>query len=365
MRDQGTHWSGKIAAVWETLLGLDAVGIRESFFDLGGHSLLAVRLIFCLEKQFGHKLSLADVFRSPTIEQMATVLRRQNTPARPSSLAALQPRGTRPPFFWIHGDCTNATLPGYLGEDQPVYGLLHQSQDGKRAQYTEVDTIAAYYLDEVRKVQPHGPYFLGGYSFGALVAYELAQQLRKRGQEAALLVLLDPTDTADVDEAPLEMMPGGDQPQMERGFRRRWNTLRSLVFRDKLRYICLGVATRFVARKDRLRKHLAWASIRFHLALRWPLPPELQSPYLLDLYRQATRRYHPEPYPGSALLIEGEARHSRFRTRWHKLVPQNLEVFHIPAAHMDLVKEPAFGAVANLLGAHLKQAQTRVTTKSG
>ena len=87
---------------------------------------------------------------------------------------------------------SNSFLPRYLGWDQPLYGLEHQSQDGKPALYDSVKTIASHYLGEIHSVQPNGPYFLGGYSFGAMVAFEMAQQLKKAGADVALLTLLDP-----------------------------------------------------------------------------------------------------------------------------------------------------------------------------
>ncbi len=99
--------------------------------------------------------------------------------------------GSRPPFFWIHGELSDATLPRHLGPDQPVYGLLHQSDDGKPARYKTVESIAAHYLSEIRTIQPKGPYFIGGFCFGGLVAIEIAQQLRAVGDEMAFLVVMD------------------------------------------------------------------------------------------------------------------------------------------------------------------------------
>src|SRR5207253_5358650 len=98
----------------------------------------------------------------------------------------------KPPFFWVHGEASDAFLPRYLGPDQPLYGLRHQSEDGTPARYHTVVDIAAHYLSEIRTVQPQGPYFLGGYCFGAMVAFEMAQQLKNQDEKAAFLVLLSP-----------------------------------------------------------------------------------------------------------------------------------------------------------------------------
>ena len=162
------------------------------FSTWAADSLLAVRLITSIEEVFGKQLIPAKVFQSPTIAQLATILRQEKQPDSWSSLIPVQPSGSQPPFFWVHGDLSNSFLPRYLGWDQPLYGLEHQSQDGKPALYDSVESIASHYLDEIHTVQPKGPYFLGGYSFGAMVAFEMAQQLKKAGADVALLALLDP-----------------------------------------------------------------------------------------------------------------------------------------------------------------------------
>ena len=148
-----------IAEIWKQLLGVASVGIHDNFFDLGGHSLLALHLFARLEKAFGRPLPLALLFQAPTVEQLANILRDENWSPSWSSLVPIQPGGSKPPFFWIHGDSSNAFLPRYLGPDQPFYSLEHQAQDGTRARYTQVETIAAHYLNEIRTVQPKGPVF--------------------------------------------------------------------------------------------------------------------------------------------------------------------------------------------------------------
>src|SRR5437764_11327694 len=100
---------------------------------------------------------------------------------------------TQTAFFWVNGEVSNALLPDYLGPDQPLYGLVHQTQDGKPWPYTRLEDIAAHYLKVIRTVQSEGPYFLGGFCIGGLLAFEMAQQLHRQDQEVGLLVLLDPT----------------------------------------------------------------------------------------------------------------------------------------------------------------------------
>ena len=178
----------KLIKIWEELLGVKPIGVKDNFFDLGGHSLLATRLIARIEKSLGN-VSLSNLFQSPTIESLARELRQRKKAKEDSALVLLRNGGSRPPLF-LHG--ASFELSRYLGEDQPCYGIRPHGQDGRKAPAT-VEEMAADYLKQIRGVQPQGPYLIGGFSFGGLVAYEMAQQLRQSGQEVALLVLIDPT----------------------------------------------------------------------------------------------------------------------------------------------------------------------------
>jgi amino acid adenylation domain-containing protein len=184
----------KIAAVWEQVLGIRPVGVKDNFFDLGGHSLLAVRLAVLLEKETGQHVPLATILRGPTVEQLAGVLRRE-TPRAFSPLVPIQPSGSRPPFFCVPGAGGNViylyNLARHLGPDQPFYGLQGVGFEGEAPPQRSVEEMAAHYLRSVESIQPGGPYFLGGHSLGGWVAYEMAQQLARRGQEVGLVAIVD------------------------------------------------------------------------------------------------------------------------------------------------------------------------------
>ena len=182
----------QLASICESILGVHPVGVEDNLFDLGLDSLKALRLIEQCERRLGSHLPPATLFASPTLAQLAVAVRESSVRETWSSLLPIQPEGDRPPFFWIHGDCSNPYLSRYLGPDQPLYALEHQSQDGRPARYSEVATIAGYYIQEMRKVQRTGPYYVGGYSFGGIVALEVAQQLTHKGEHVGLLALLDP-----------------------------------------------------------------------------------------------------------------------------------------------------------------------------
>ena len=181
----------QLARIWESLLQVERVSIQDNFFELGGHSLLAVKLLAHINQAIGQELPLVSVFQASTVEQMASLIRLRGWTSPGESLVTVQPNGLRPPFFCVHGYAGYAGLAAHLGHEQPVYGLV-QGLEGNRF-YTRVEDLAAHYLRDVKAICPNGPYFLGGHSFGGLVAFEMASQLRRAGEEVGLLVLIDPT----------------------------------------------------------------------------------------------------------------------------------------------------------------------------
>ena len=190
------HLEWQLAQIWSDILGVEPIGVKSNFFDLGGHSLLSVRLIAQIQQQFGKSLSLATLFQSPTIEQLASILRHQTDDSLPwSSLVAIQSKGSKPPFFCVPGAGGNviyfSELARHLDPERPFYGFQSLGLDGKSQPHTHVEDMAADYIKALQDVQPQGPYFLGGHSFGGKVAFEMAQQLQKQGHEVALLAILD------------------------------------------------------------------------------------------------------------------------------------------------------------------------------
>lgn len=181
----------QLAVIWQELLQVPRVGIRDDFFTLGGHSLLAVRLLDTVEKATGKTLSLAIFFQAPTIEGQAALLRNEGSLDIPS-LVTLQPKGTCPPLFCIDGAVRYRALAESLAPDQPVYGLIPANPtDGQWYSFDKIGERAEHYLEIIKKVQPHGPYQLAGLSFAGLVALMIAKQLRDAGEEVHLLALFD------------------------------------------------------------------------------------------------------------------------------------------------------------------------------
>jgi phthiocerol/phenolphthiocerol synthesis type-I polyketide synthase E len=185
----------ELSRIWRELLGLEAITPDQNFFDLGGDSSLAVRMFSQIEDVFGVKLPLATLYEAPTIEELARIVRGEVSSIGWSPLVAIQPLGSRPPIFCMHGAggavLIYRDLSQRLGLDQPIYGLQAQGLDGDRPPLTTIEEMAALYVKEIRRTQRHGPYFLAGYCGGGTIAYEVAQQLHEAGEPVAMLAMFD------------------------------------------------------------------------------------------------------------------------------------------------------------------------------
>jgi amino acid adenylation domain-containing protein len=183
----------QLARIWQETLGLPAVGARDDFFELGGDSLRAARMLVEVERAFGVRWSLGVLVGGATVSDLARRLR--DRPETPKALVPLQPRGTRPRFFCVHGIGGEVVcyrhLARHLGDDQPFYGLQALPRAEGEPPLSSIEAMATAYLEDVRALQPEGPYFLGGYSMGGAVAYEMSQQLKRQGQTVAALIVID------------------------------------------------------------------------------------------------------------------------------------------------------------------------------
>ena len=199
----------RVVRAFEKVLGVRPVGPEDDFFALGGHSLLAIALFEELERIGARRLPLSTVFEAPTPRALAARLGGDTPASKWGNLVALKPQGTRPPLFTVTAGDGNvvgfAPLARNLSADQPLYALQPSGLDGRRAIDRGVEAMAARFVEEMRTVQPHGPYLLAGRCNGATVAFEIAQRLRRAGEKVPLLMALD----SDPPHAgPLELEPG-------------------------------------------------------------------------------------------------------------------------------------------------------------
>jgi aspartate racemase len=191
----------KLVEIWEDVLNVRPIGIKDNFFSLGGHSLLAARMVDRIEQLFGKKLPLATFFAGATIDHLAEVLQdeQQVTDSR-TPVVRVQAGGSSRPLFFLHGDWAGGgfyciDLSRDLGPDQPFY-ILEPYKFNDLPIPPSFEAMAAAHIKSLRIVQPEGPYLLGGFCNGGLMAYEIAQQLHAQGQKVDFLALIDPATPA-------------------------------------------------------------------------------------------------------------------------------------------------------------------------
>lgn len=186
----------RLAHIWEKALGIKNISKNADFYELGGHSLLAAQIFMEIETAFGKNIPLSTLFHSPTIATLAEVIKEDNTTSLwSSSLVPIRKNGSKRPLFLVHGAEGNVLLyrllTQYLSNDQPVYGLQSGGLDGHEEFNPEFKHVAAKYIQEIKTVQPEGPYLLGGYCLGGTIALEMAQQLTAQGDNVIFLAMIE------------------------------------------------------------------------------------------------------------------------------------------------------------------------------
>jgi amino acid adenylation domain-containing protein len=186
----------QLVQIWENLLDRRPISITDNFFELGGHSLLAVRLAAQVLDRLNRTLPLSALVQGASIESLARLLRQQAGSTQASTVVAIQPEGPKTPFFCVHPVGGNilcyVELARSIGRDRPFYGLQSAGLNGEEGSgFARIEDIATRYIEAIRSVQPAGPYLLGGWSFGGVVAFEMARQLKEQSRETAHVALLD------------------------------------------------------------------------------------------------------------------------------------------------------------------------------
>jgi amino acid adenylation domain-containing protein len=364
-----------LAKIWAEVLQIERVGIYDNFFDLGGNSLLTVRLLEQIHKQFERDLPLSTIFLNPTIESFANSLCQETDSLSWSPLVAIQPAGSNPPFFCVH-PIFGVVFPYYelahhLGINQPFYGLQPIGIDGETP-LTRIEEMAAHYIEALRKVQPKGPYYLGGWSFGGWIAFEMAQQLEKSGDEVALLAVLDTL-------APIK----SNIPDFGNGLKFLFTTVARYIwsfFFDYLRLITAPSKNKIkslIFRLPNFPKFIQWLETNLfsHFLLGEAaivnLMPESRlrilneltiRPMLRVFYanNQAVINYVPQVYPKRITLLRTAVQSSiaeqDLSMGWNQLAVEKTEIHTIPGNHLTMLRKPHIQILAAQLKACIEKA---------
>ncbi|HLT33963.1 MAG TPA: amino acid adenylation domain-containing protein, partial [Aquaticitalea sp.] len=184
-----------VANIWSECLKIENIDVFSNFFELGGHSLIAVKVMALIEKETGKRLPLASLMTHSTIEKLAQFIDKDQQSDNWNSLVSIQPNGTKIPLYVVHGADHNVLifklLSNNLDSDQPLYGLQAKGLNGIDEPFATVEDMAAHYISEIVASNPKGPYILAGYSFGGIIAFEMAQQMKAQNRDVKTVVLLD------------------------------------------------------------------------------------------------------------------------------------------------------------------------------
>jgi thioesterase domain-containing protein len=340
-----------LARLWEEALGRGAVGVRDNFFEAGGNSLLAVRLMLNIERGTGARLSPATLFRHPTVEELAGVLRQETGLSR-TILVPINAGRARRPIFFVHPIGGQVIcyldLARHLGAEQPFYGLQAVGLDGDEEPITEIGIMADRYLEEIYRFQPKGPYLLGGWSTGGVIAFEMAQRLVARGETVALLALLDV-------KAPVEGEAFEDEYSA-------WD-LTEMFIGD----LAAIFGNQFTpARKEdpegvNIQKALNYALEQARSA--GAIPYEITDSQIQSLLRvfianlEAVRNYKPSTYPHRVTLFlaidSSQPTLENPSDGWEKFALEGTDVYLTPGTHYSMMKNSHARTLAEKLNSCL------------
>jgi pimeloyl-ACP methyl ester carboxylesterase len=356
----------KLVELWEEILDVRPIGIHDNFFDLGGHSLAGASLISRLNRIFGLDLAVRVLFEAPTVAQLTSSIevqqrtlskpKRKTVKEKPSYLVELQSgRGNTRVFFFPGGGGSEpeffiyAKLARHVGTDYSFYGLRARGADGKSEPHKGVEEMAADYIQAIRTVQPHGPYFLVGECFGGIAAHEAARQLQAEGERIALLALMDtqrPTKRIYLNYRVSRLFEAVNYfIRRIRFFMRRirfyWKHWCALDYRERIPYLFdkVGKTLRsssaplqpMESKRSRAQavvevntdrrtvEHIDWIRARYRRVLRW---------------------HNPKPYEGRIHVLVNEEYYNRDRTLgWGQLALKGLKIHKLPGNHDTYIRD--------------------------
>ncbi len=343
-----TRTEKTLVEIWRDILGVERVGIGDNFFDLAGDSFLAAQIIEKIEQVFKKSLPNSTLIHVQTVAELATLLD-EGGGEEPTGkyLVALRAGGSRPPFFCIP---PSAMLPiklqklaEHLADPWPLYSFEYKGMDGKEAPQTRMDDIAQTMLEEVKRIQPEGPYYLGGLCFGGNVAFVMAQQLRAQGDQVAFLGIIDSN-----------YAPGPRRP------------IRYYFYRLH------KVWDRLVSRKESgipdVRKYSSRRT-RFVYPENEALYQRFQTVYNAHIIAQIS--HTSPPYPGKIVRFSTDWIVAHRATRhWRKATSMELENHIIPGIHFragqrndSFLDEPYVQILAEKLSTCLERAYQEATSE--
>jgi amino acid adenylation domain-containing protein len=324
----------KLVSIWQSLLDVKPIGVKDNFFDLGGNSLMAMRLFSEIENTFNKRLPVSIIFHEETIENLAKLISTNNqSDIESSSLVAIQSNGTKTPLFCVHGGGGEVLiykeLAVALGDNQPVYGLRYVKNED--LQKISVEAMAEKYIKQIKKIQPQGPYNLLGFCYGGAIAYEMAHRLLQDGKDVSLTVInfVNP------------------------GFVQTKTSLSNLVI-NKMRRLYNMPVKETVSLISRKINNVFNLSNRPVISRGENSEVFYNNSSTSNEIKKAINEYKPRPYPGKMVLIRG-INYDRYEDKlgWEHTADGNINVSRIFAPHDLMLKKPNVERVVKQIKNHL------------
>ncbi|MCW3093594.1 MAG: amino acid adenylation domain protein [Ferruginibacter sp.] len=368
----------RLKKIFLDCLQIKNIGVTDNYFDTGADSMQAHRIFSRIKKTFHTQLPISILFQAPTIEQLAKVLRAKDPEDAVSWLVPIQPNGSRPPLFLLHAAAGTVLfywqLTTYLGKDQPVYGIQATGMNGKHYYDEGITVMAAKYIDEIRKVSPNGPYLLGGYCFGGLIAFEMARQLTVQGFRVDLLAnfnSISPTFRYPATNSFTRATAVKPDPSLEDIIvisEFSWKILAQLNAADRASYLSKKIKHAISRRMQNIVKTWKYKTMMGYLAvgvmiykfcerLHIPYPDKFQEYYFMITNASIAKAYKPQPYPGQLTIFRSPEIFSDPTLGWKNYVTGGIKTVDIPGYHShrrEIMNEPAVQSTA----AELKKALT-------
>jgi acetoacetyl-CoA synthetase len=339
---------GMLTKIWQRVLQRSCIGVGDNFFDIGGSAAAADTLFAEITRECGKELPSATIYHAQTIAALAGLMERPVLP-RFSPFVQMKAGAATPPIFIAHGLSGSVQffeLAGRIQTAQPVYAIQAKGIDGLEEPFDRIEDMAEYYLESITELQPHGPYILIGYSFGGLVALEMAQRLAEQGEKIALLAMVDAYPHP-------RYMPVGQRLRLiAQRSRRRISEIIRRPSRDAIEYVASGLERRLqTAGVRRPGDRTASAS---RLSLAETISRVKEKAYV------ALTQYRPRPYSGKINFVKSE--HDTYFPGdpagvWSNLAAE-FEVDIVPGSHLDMVTTH-FESLAAVITGYVREVQHR------
>ncbi|MEO8824573.1 MAG: amino acid adenylation domain-containing protein [Chthoniobacterales bacterium] len=362
-----TETEKELTAIWQDLLGVSSIGLDDNFFDLGGHSLLGLRLFARIREAFGLSLPLTALLNASTVRTLAHLLAEEpEVQDQQAIITSVQTGGHLTPFFCVHGGDGRVMIYRHLAEhldvNRPLLGIESPGLFKNDAvKVGAVEEMAVAYLQVLRKRQPHGPYCLGGYSFGGVVAYEMARLLTTAGEKVSFLALFDtvnPGRTARYDimdrvSRLLKVYMAAGLPARIRGMSKRvgsfWESQKDKSLVDRMKTLVKQTYVFLLGRIKNKEGVFAPRPAEAHSGLR--------GSQLVRAYIWSMRKFRPKPYHGKLTLFKTAPDKSQENTSedygWRKLV-DHLEVVEVSGEHLTMFDSEHIASLAASVRQHLR-----------